>query len=86
MPTMNVSLTPEMADYVAAELQTGEYVSASELVRDALRALRRDREVEREKMEMLRSAIDVGLDQVARGEFSNRSVADILADAVARSR
>ncbi len=36
MPTMNINLTPEMADLVSSEMETGDYASASELVRDAL--------------------------------------------------
>lgn len=78
MPTMNVSLTPEMAAYVARELESGDYASASELVRDALRALRHDREVERETLAILRREIDLGLTQIETGELSQRTVAEIL--------
>ncbi len=78
MPTMNVSLTPEMAAYVARELESGDYASASELVRDALRALRHDREVEQETLAILRREIDLGLAQIEAGELSGRTVADIL--------
>ena len=37
--SLNVSLTPELADYIAAQVATGRYHSASEVVRDALRLL-----------------------------------------------
>jgi putative addiction module CopG family antidote len=37
MPTMNVSLTPAMISFVEDELMSGEYASACEVVRDALR-------------------------------------------------
>ncbi|HEY8137106.1 MAG TPA: type II toxin-antitoxin system ParD family antitoxin [Methylocystis sp.] len=80
MPTMNVSLTPEMAEFVAGELATGDYASASELVRDALRILRRDRDIEREKAGILRREIDLAVAQAERGEFSSRGVMDIAAD------
>ncbi|MCC7339617.1 MAG: type II toxin-antitoxin system ParD family antitoxin, partial [Bryobacterales bacterium] len=36
---MNVSLTPELEEFVAAKVQTGRYTSASEVVREALRLL-----------------------------------------------
>lgn len=36
---MNVSLTPELEEFVAAKVQTGRYNSASEVVREALRLL-----------------------------------------------
>jgi antitoxin ParD1/3/4 len=77
---MNVSLTEEMAEFVESELATGDYASASEVVRDALRMLRREKEIERIKTEILRREIDVGLAQAERGEFSDRSVADIARD------
>ena len=37
--SLNVSLTPELADYIAAQVASGRYRSASEVVRDALRLL-----------------------------------------------
>ena len=85
MPRMHVDLTPEMAEFVESELATGDYASASELVRDALRPLRRDRDIEVEKTEILRRAIDEASGQAERGEFSERSVMDI-AESVPRER
>ena len=77
MPTMNVNLTPEMAEYVSTELKSGDYASASELVREALRVLKRDREVEAEKLALLRAAIDAGMEDADEGRFSDRTVSDI---------
>ena len=77
MPTMNVSLPEDMADYVSREVASGEYGSASEVVRDALRSLRREREVEKEKAALLRAAVEAGLGEAERGEFSTRTVSDI---------
>jgi antitoxin ParD1/3/4 len=83
MPTMNVNLTSEMAEFVSRELAGGDYVSASELVRDALRSLRRDREIEGLKIEALRRKLDIGLSQAESGEFSSRSVMEIAAAVLA---
>jgi len=83
MPTMNVSLTDEMVHFVEDELQSGEYASASEVVRDALRLLRRERELEQEKLEILRREVALGLEDMKAGRFSDRSVRDI-ADEVLR--
>jgi antitoxin ParD1/3/4 len=44
MSTMNVSLPAELAEFVEREVASGEYGTASEVVRDGLRLLRRDRE------------------------------------------
>ena len=79
MPTMNVNLTPEMAQFVSEEVASGDYASASELVRDALRLLKRDRDMEVEKLEILRREIGLGIEQAERGEFSEDSVEDIAA-------
>ncbi len=63
MATVNVNLTPELAEFVSTEVASGDYVTASELVRDALRNLCRDRELEVQKIELLRRKLSVGLDQ-----------------------
>ena len=79
MPTMNVSVTADIADFVEGELATGDYASASEVVRDALRMLRRDRAIEQEKLVILRREITSALDQVDGGRLSDRTIMDIAA-------
>jgi antitoxin ParD1/3/4 len=78
MPTLNVSLTDELAEYIEREVSGGDYVSASEVVRDALRAMRHDREKEEAKLRLLRAEIDKGLAAAERGEYSTRSIDDIV--------
>lgn len=78
MPTMNVSLTAEMVEFVEAEVSNGDYVSASEVVRDALRAMRHDKELEAAKLRLLREELDQGIKQAERGIFSERSVDEIV--------
>jgi antitoxin ParD1/3/4 len=78
MPTLNVSLTDELAEYIEREVSGGGYVSASEVVRDALRAMRHDREKEEAKLRLLRAEIDKGLAAAERGEYSTRSIDDIV--------
>ena len=50
MATMNVSLSKEFADFVEAQVSSGGYASASEVVRDGLRLLRREQAVQDEKI------------------------------------
>jgi len=69
MPTRNISLTREQDQFVASLVETGEYQNASEAIRDALRALRQRREEEALKLDALRALIDVGLDDLDRGDF-----------------
>ena len=78
MPTMNVSVSADLAEFVEGEVSSGDYVSASEVVRDALRALKRDRQVEEEKLRILREEVGKGIDAADRNNFSDRSIQDIL--------
>jgi antitoxin ParD1/3/4 len=78
MPTMNVSLPAALAEFVEDEVASGAYASASEVVRDGLRILQRDRALYEERMAMLRHEIQLGLDDIAAGRISDRSVMDIL--------
>ena len=86
MPTMNVSLTSEMVKFVEDEVASGDYVSASEVVRDALRALRHDRDVEDVKLQLLREAVDIGLQEADAGKFSDRSIEEIAQDVLREER
>ncbi len=78
MPTMNVSLTAELVEFVEGDVSNGDYVSASEVVRDAIRMMRRDRNHDEAKLLTLRNAIEEGIGAADRGAFSERSVAEIL--------
>ena len=79
MPTMNINLTDEFAEFVSSEIAAGEYASASEMVRDALRLMRRDRDMDELKLDILRRHIQLGVTQAENGEYSDRSVMDIAA-------
>ena len=65
---MNVSLTPELDEFVASLVEAGRYRSASEVVRAAIRLLQ-DLEAERSaKLDALRSSIDAGIEELDRGD------------------
>lgn len=67
---MNVSLTPELERFVHAKVKSGRYLSASEVVRQALRLLE-ERERQRDhEVEALRAKLQIGLDQLERGEYT----------------
>ncbi|MCJ2033014.1 type II toxin-antitoxin system ParD family antitoxin [Methylobacterium sp. J-068] len=40
--SLNVSLTPELSEFIAVRVSSGRYLSASEVVRAGLRLLERD--------------------------------------------
>ena len=80
MATMNVSLPVELVDFVNREVESGEYVSASEVVRDALRLLRREKAGHEEKLAILRREIEIGLADMRAGRLSKKTITDILTE------
>ncbi|MEG4851998.1 MULTISPECIES: type II toxin-antitoxin system ParD family antitoxin [unclassified Microcoleus] len=65
---MNVSLTPELEKFVRQKVNTGRYLSASEVIREALRLLE-ERDMQRQmRIEKLRREVAVGIEQSNRGE------------------
>jgi antitoxin ParD1/3/4 len=67
---MNVSLTPELEQYVSDKVDSGLYHSASEVIREGLRLLKEKDEVHLGRLEQLRREIQIGIDQADRGEIS----------------
>ena len=68
MGTKNISLPPELEQYVDAKVESGEYAHASEVVRDGLRLLMRQ---EAEKLEWLRNAIAQGCASPVREDLTD---------------
>lgn len=65
---MNVSLTPELENWVQSKVETGLYGSSSEVVRDALRLLYQFEEEKMRKIGELKSQLQIGLEQIRAGE------------------
>lgn len=83
MPTMNVSLPPELAGFVEAEVASGAYGTASEVVRDGLRLLLREKALRDETLAVLRRELARGIAEAEGGALSPRSIADIARDVAA---
>lgn len=66
--TMNVSLTPELEDFVNDKVKTGLYSSASEVLRESLRLLRRQDELDKLQLHELRREIQSSIEQMDAGE------------------
>lgn len=66
--TLNVSLTPELDDFVASKVASGKYLSASEVVRDGLRLLEERDQVRQAAVIEVRRKIEQGLASLDRGE------------------
>jgi antitoxin ParD1/3/4 len=65
---MNVSLTPELERRISQKVESGLYTTASEVVREGLRLLFEGDETRENRSATLRAQIDLGLEQLDRGE------------------
>jgi antitoxin ParD1/3/4 len=65
---MNVSLTPKLEQFIKKKIRTGRYQTASEVVRDALRAMDENERTREVQLAELRQEIRRGLDELDRGE------------------
>ena len=59
---MNISLTPQLEEFVKRKVDSGLYVSASEVMREALRLLEERDRLNAMRLEELRKEIKKGLD------------------------
>jgi antitoxin ParD1/3/4 len=76
---MNVSLTPELEASIDARVASGRYQSASEVVRAGLRLLEAEEQQREAALAEVRQKIEVGLEQIRRGEvFDGEAVFDEL--------
>lgn len=65
---MNVSLTPELEEFVHEQVNAGRYRSASEAVRAGLRMLEAKTKEHEQKLEALRKMVDDGVRELDRGD------------------
>jgi antitoxin ParD1/3/4 len=66
--SMNVSLTPELERRISEKVESGLYNTASEVVREGLRRLFAEDEKRERWIARLNADIQLGLDELDRGE------------------
>lgn len=66
---MNVSLTTRLEKYIASKVASGDYSTASEVVREALRALQAEERSKKAAHRQLRKEIKEAAEQLDRGEW-----------------
>jgi len=65
---MNVSITPELEQFVAHKVESGRYTSASEVVREALRLLEEQEKVRSSQIAEFNRILEARLAASDRGE------------------
>lgn len=79
---MNISLSPELEAIVNDKVKSGQYNSASEVIREGIRLLQQHDEMREKKLEALRIEIQKGIDDLEAGRF--RDGAEVMAEMRAR--
>ena len=82
--TLNVSLTAHLRNYVRGKVKSGSYESASEVIRDSLRALQeRERAADEAYWQVVREKVAGARREVAGGKGLDGEtvMAEIIADA-----
>ncbi len=77
---MYVSLTERLQEFVKGKVETGLYHDSSEVIREALRLMEQEDQLFKIKLNRLKEAVRIGDEQLNRGEYSNRTIDDIIAD------
>jgi antitoxin ParD1/3/4 len=75
---MTITLPSEMAEIVKAAVGSGDYASASEVVREALRDWRTKRALQLQELAALKADIDKGLTDVAEGSVADFDTARFI--------
>lgn len=78
---MNVSLTPQLEDYVKQKVAAGMYNSVSEVMREALRLLEERDAIKEMKLAALRRDLQEGIDELDQGQGTPLDMDDIKAKA-----
>jgi antitoxin ParD1/3/4 len=77
---MNVSLTPELNQFIADKVKGGFYSSASEVIREGLRMLKQYDELQRMKLQQLRADIEQGIASLESGKGKPLDIEAIKAE------
>lgn len=83
---IRISLCPELAEFVRRKVEGGEYPAADALIEDALLLLQghESPDAESRRIDELRKAIAVGIDQADQGLTAPLDLDDIRAEVAAR--
>ena len=81
---MQITLTPELEELINAELETGEYVSLNDVLREALLEMQTRRIPKEIRMENLRREVMKGVEQIRNGESRVYNSAQDLVEDIKR--
>ena len=83
---MNVSLTPELDNFVHLKVKSGRYNSASKVVREALRIMQDHENMKSLQLEEIRQRIQAGLDDLSHGRAVEGTIEELTKRTLERGR
>jgi putative addiction module CopG family antidote len=87
MSTVEITLPDDLERFVRKQIESGIFVDAGEVLREGLRRLIADTELRhQDRLEALQQALRPGLEDIAAGRTSDRTVADFMRDAAKPQR
>ena len=69
---INISLTPELENFIKQKVACGLYMSASEVVCESLRLMHTYDNVQKQRFSEIRKSIDEGMAQVNHHEYVDK--------------
>lgn len=78
MPTRNVVLTDRQCALINTLVESGRYQNASEVLREGLRLIESREAEDAARLQALRGAVQVGLDDLAEGRYREFDSAEAL--------
>lgn len=78
----NVSLTPELDDWIEGLIASGAYASASEIMREGLRLLRDRADSRTLELETIRSTIRTGMTDLHEGRIAKGDASEVIGRAL----
>ena len=82
MPTQNVNIMNELASFVKTQITGGHYKNVSEVHRAALSLLAHQEEERALRIERLRQEIQVGMNDVKAGRYTEYESAEALFESI----
>jgi len=70
MPTRNIVLTHHQTQFVEQLVSSGRYQNASEVLREGLRLIQQREQEQSTRLQALREAITVGIEDIENGRYT----------------
>lgn len=84
MELSNFSLPPDLEEFVSGQIASGAFATQGEIVREALMLLRDRQRLRELRLQDLRKAVQIGLEQCERGETGEWNVEEVKAEVRAK--